>query len=855
MTLPRRRPLICVCPLTYKGWRELGSSNMIQCPNDEQLAGYTAGVSGGDDARRIHAHVSGCPRCKRWLADADANDAMLDSVRQALTNADRLDFNRLLPPQPDSQGETVERPLTARHPKRAAPVVEREEDVTEVTPTRARAAEHFPRIEGYRILDILGRGGMGIVYRAVQIKLNRTVALKVLPAIISSTSTSAVSRFRREATSAARLHHTNIIPVYDFGEAHDVYYYAMELIKGQPLNVVIHRLAEEGALTGSPTRLGALLRAAVTAPQADQPPEAVGPAGEVDDSVWREATSTHRGGVYYRQVARWMADAADAMHYAHGEDIIHRDIKPGNLVLSIDGRIMIADFGLAKGSGDRSITMTGSLVGTLRYMSPEQAMAKRVRVDHRTDIYSLGATMYELLTLKPVFVGADDKEVLGQIIAHDPVAPHKVAPGVPPELETICLKSLEKAPDERYATAGALAEDLRRYISDLPIVAKRPGPIGRTLKFVRRHKASLAAMAATSLLTVSIVLAVVGVNSRNARLRQSREWTRYGIELNEMNRWYEAIGVFERVLEANPDNAQALFELARTKKSLANNLAAPADVRKVLEEADLLCRRALLIAPEDANGLNTHGVILKKLGHYARAIEAYQEVIRIDPEYFPPWVNLGTIHALTGDFERAEEELLHATELVEADDEVKRYAYGAQAWRNLASLQFVLGRAEALESIEHALRRNPDDVPSLVLSARLRLAGNREVDLQEALDDAIFADRIAGGGDPRAKRLRALAHLRNGNYVEAIRHASVANALKDLPAINHLIMAIADAHLGNDAESSEHLSDAIESWPEMLQDDGAQQISADKGVLWSESASELLALRKEAERLIGLGNP
>ncbi|MBU0717210.1 MAG: serine/threonine protein kinase [Planctomycetes bacterium] len=373
-------------------------------------------------------------------------------------------------------------------------------NVVDDTSPAAKIAKHFPKIEGYRIVGIIGQGGMGIVYRAVQTRLNRTVALKVLPAIVGTASPSAVSRFRREARAAARLHHTNIVPIYDFGESRDAYYCAMELIIGQPLNVLVRRFAEQSIGQVGPTRLAGALHTAMTDSREAAAVVVLEP-GSVDEPPSSiTSSSTGHGRPYYQQVARWMADAADALHYAHGEGIVHRDVKPANLILSTDGRIMVADFGLAKVVDDESLTLTGSFLGTLRYISPEQAMAKRVRVDHRTDIYSLGATMYELLCFQPAFPGDDDKEVLGAIIARDPAGPRKIDHHVPPELETICLKTLEKSPDARYATARALAEDLRCYIHDLPIRATRPGLVRRLFKFTRRHKAAVIAVVAVVLL-------------------------------------------------------------------------------------------------------------------------------------------------------------------------------------------------------------------------------------------------------------------------------------------------------------------------------------------------------------------
>ncbi len=185
--------------------------------------------------------------------------------------------------------------------------------------------------------------------------------------------------------------------------------------------------------------------------------------------------------------------------------IVHRDVKPGNLMVDAAGRLWVTDFGLAHMQSDTRLTMTGDLVGTLRYMSPEQALAKCVVVDHRTDVYSLGATLYELLTLQPAFQGKDRQELLRQIAFEEPPCPRRLNKGIPAELETIVLKALEKNPQDRYATAQELADDLRRWLEDRPIQARRPSWRQVAAKWARRHKPVVGAVAA-----VLLVVAVLG---------------------------------------------------------------------------------------------------------------------------------------------------------------------------------------------------------------------------------------------------------------------------------------------------------------------------------------------------------
>ncbi len=201
--------------------------------------------------------------------------------------------------------------------------------------------------------------------------------------------------------------------------------------------------------------------------------------------------STHSRS-FFRSVAQLGAQAAEGLEHAHSVGVVHRDIKPANLLLDVRGNLWITDFGLAHVHGDTQLTMTGDVVGTLRYMSPEQALAQRGMLDQRTDIYSLGVTLYELLTLEPAFDGRDRQELLRQIAFEEPKPPRRWNRAVPVDLETILLKAMAKEPSGRYATAQEMADDLRRFLGDEPVLARRPTMVQKAAKWCRRHRALVA---------------------------------------------------------------------------------------------------------------------------------------------------------------------------------------------------------------------------------------------------------------------------------------------------------------------------------------------------------------------------
>ncbi|MDF1702350.1 MAG: tetratricopeptide repeat protein, partial [Planctomycetota bacterium] len=341
------------------------------------------------------------------------------------------------------------------------------------------------RLGEFEIVRELGRGGMGVVYEAVQTSMKRTVALKVLfPSVTSSRR--AIERFQREAHAAGRVQHTNIVPVYNLSRENGTWYYAMELVEGASLSTLLRQLRDLGDEPGDAHRtlLGTLDASTETEASVAEP-EA---ADESAAATSTQFTEAHGSGRYYRDVARLFADVADALQAAHDAGVIHRDVKPSNLILDEKGVLKIVDFGIARISDEASgMTVTGEVLGTPIYMSPEHARARSGEIDHRTDIYSLGASLYETLTLRPPFKGGSFPEVYRQILTTQPVAPRRQSGAIPRDLETIVVKAMAKEPRQRYASAGALAHDLRAFAEGYGIDARPVGPVTRTLRVVKRH--------------------------------------------------------------------------------------------------------------------------------------------------------------------------------------------------------------------------------------------------------------------------------------------------------------------------------------------------------------------------------
>jgi len=402
-----------------------------------------------------------------------------------------------------------------------------------VTPssTGPASAASLSVLGDYRILREIGRGGMGVVYEAEQISLGRRVALKVLPAS-PALDAKHLARFQREARTAAGLHHTNIVPVFEVGSALGVHFYAMQYIDGQSLDHVLNEMRGRlTAVAGNGQR-----HSSISQVQEETAQRLAGPLVEQSSRTFRSSgPSVSASHGYFLAVARMGIQVAEALDYAHKRGVIHRDIKPSNLILDHSGIVWISDFGLVKHLDEETnLTRTGDVVGTARYISPEQALVRRGPIDCRSDIYALGATLYELLTLSPAFDGADHATLLQQIALEEPTAPRQRNRAVPRDLETIVLKAMAKSPRDRYQTDGALVADLRRFVAGESIQARPLSLVERTWNWARRRPAA-AALVAVSALAVLALLGVGIWSNSHLRLANERERQR-ALEAEERER-------------------------------------------------------------------------------------------------------------------------------------------------------------------------------------------------------------------------------------------------------------------------------------------------------------------------------
>lgn len=609
----------------------------------------------------------------------------------------------------------------------------------------ANPPEH---IGDFDIVREIGRGGMGIVYEAEQRSLERPVAVKVLPKHVLLLDKH-LKRFQREAQTTAKLRHTNIVPVYGVGDHDGLHYYVMPLVRGIGLDEIIRELrtvdtsdrdidhvvpqlvADKFPATGNEPALGDSKESSAVAatPEAKRPwtPPTVQSAS---------TKSTRKGSVlqadapyprlpvtHWRVVAQIGVQAAGALEHAHGQGTLHRDIKPGNLLVDADGVVCVADFGLARAVDQSNESRSGEVVGTLRYMSPEQTQGI---ADVRSDVYALGLTLYELMILRPAFEDTDlRRRHHGQPARPEPAQPRKINRAIPQDLETIVLKCLACEPTRRYQTAAALAADLRRFLDDKPIHARRTSAVERIWRWCRRNPALAAMSALAAILLVAVAATVVtgSIQSRRAYDEASTAYADAKRSLNQAEATSQlAMEALDDIyLQLSPERVQVSSEVdpgddARRLVDQTAQVRASNETALVLENLLVFYDRLAEEVPGDSKVMVQSAIASRRVGdirqrlgqldraqrEYTRAVEKLKALIAWPEPDVTILTELARTHNEIGNVRSARLE--------------HRRAYESHV-QALSVLQSVASSAESAGSYHHELAR------TLYFLASKRLGG------------------------------------------------------------------------------------------------------------------------------------
>lgn len=705
-----------------------------------------------------------------------------------------------------------------------------------------KSRETFPQIPDYRIVSRIGEGGMGVVYEAIQESLGRRVALKVLPSALAQDA-KYVERFTREAQSAAKLHHTNIVPVFEVGGEDITLFYAMQFIEGHSLEELrkeIARLRQAGE---------SLAQSSISHLLGSSEHSRSSASGGSEHAQFR---------AYTKSVARIGMEIADALAYAHAREIIHRDVKPSNLILDQQGTVWLTDFGLAK-TVDSDLTATGDVLGTIRYLAPEGFKGK---ADQQSDIYALGVTLFEMLTLRSPFDASNRAQLMQQIVDHEPKRPRDIDERIPVDLETILLKAIDKNPAKRYSSAEQFGEDLRRFTADQPVLARRASWAEQTLRWMRRNVALTAAMFSMVVTIAVLVAATFAILGQKKRSDQNFERAEQQKELAEENFQlaYAAVDQFydkvtnETLLEepgmealrksllseagdfykdlarrrANNNELQADYVTAvyryatitnfieSTEKAiqLLNDLVKETETEGELSEELLLS----LIPVHHALGtyIEESGDAEGGLTHQQQALEYAERLVELDEENWEyqlqKCLSIGKqvrYHGSRGDFEKAYEtarqalDILNALDL-EAINDANLWMHHGLAVRLIGSIDTATGKyedaidafAEAIEDYERALELKPEsklllryigvaqggisNMQSRIGQVEQSLASNRQaIDTFEELVTNHPLDSLYQYDLSNQLSTLAIAQWKNQDYPEALANGLRAMRLRE----------------------------------------------------------------------------
>ena len=652
------------------------------------------------------------------------------------------------------------------------------------------------RLGEFEMVRPIGRGGMGVVYEAIQTSIGRTVALKLLPWDRSFDETQ-VARFQNEARSAGLLDHPNIVPVFSVGTERGIHFFAMQLIEGYTLEELLRQRRE------STSNQSACFR------------------------DWRTSV-------------RWVIDVADALHHAHSHGVIHRDVKPSNLMLDADEKIWVTDFGLAHRNADGSLTTTGDMVGTMRYMSPEQASGNSALVDGRCDVYSLAVTLYELLTLRPAFGGDSTAEILQQITQHEVAPLRRLRPDLPRDLSSVIAKAMSPRRDDRYDTAQEFAEELHRVLDGRPTHARPPSSLDLLVRFAAQHRRAVAVMAlfagcATLGLSIAtIVFASINQNATTEAFRAQRKERlartvvdRLGAQTAELladipaaesvrrQVLHETLAYYEQLAADSRADPALRRELALTLAKIGDLQLQLGDVDRAIESFSQSESQLSLLVEESTDpeslrldwsiSQNNLGEALAESGdvesaarHYARAIKHQRELLlslNTDQTRIALASTLNNLGVLLGRCDASDQALSSYQEALDtiqglSSSDLQR----AKIQRNLSGMVAKTSPSRAVELVREALAIQTEALKSKPSDSRLaaEIVGtldklglaqmqclrfeNARVSFEEGIR---IAEQLLDRCPDDAKTLRALLASWNHLGLSSVRRQDFASAVKE----------------------------------------------------------------------------